>query len=221
MQTDPTQPTTEVSLVQQGALEFVQPVAPGGWICGVDEAGRGPLAGPVVAAAVILDPAKPIEGLRDSKALNARQRTALARQIRESARGWAIAQASVEEIDRLNILQATLLAMRRAVLLLPERPVRALVDGNRSPVLPCEVITLIGGDALEPCISAASILAKTERDAIMLRLHDRYPQYGFDVHKGYPTADHRAALVRLGACDVHRRSFGPVRAVLEVGSNDH
>ena len=202
---------------RQGALDLVQPLAPGGWVCGVDEAGRGPLAGPVVAAAVILDPARPIEGLRDSKALNSRQRAALAQRIRESAQGWAIAEASVEEIDRLNILQATLLAMRRAVLLLPERPARALVDGNRAPVLPCEVITLIRGDALEPCISAASILAKTERDAIMLRLHDRYPQYGFDVHKGYPTAEHRTALLRLGACEVHRRSFGPVRAALAAG----
>lgn len=217
-QTDPSPLPTEVFVTQQGTLDLVAPVALGGWVCGVDEAGRGPLAGPVVAAAVILDPARPIEGLRDSKALNARQRAALALQIRESARGWAIAEASVEEIDRLNILQATLLAMRRAVLMLPERPVRALVDGNRSPVLPCEVITLIGGDALEPCISAASILAKTERDATMQRLHHRYPQYGFDVHKGYPTAEHRAALLRLGACEAHRRSFGPVRAVLAAGS---
>ena len=214
----PLESASQSATGRQGALDLVQPLAPGGWVCGVDEAGRGPLAGPVVAAAVILDPARPIEGLRDSKALNSRQRAALAQRIRESAQGWAIAEASVEEIDRLNILQATLLAMRRAVLLLPERPARALVDGNRAPVLPCEVITLIRGDALEPCISAASILAKTERDAIMLRLHDRYPQYGFDVHKGYPTAEHRTALLRLGACEVHRRSFGPVRAALATGS---
>lgn len=219
MQARPTLQTTDAAAMSQGTLDLVQHVQADAWVCGVDEAGRGPLAGPVVAAAVILDPARPVEGLRDSKALNSRQRTVLAQQIREAARGWAIAEASVEEIDRLNILQATLLAMRRAVLMLPVRPVRALVDGNRPPVLPCEVVTLIGGDAIEPSISAASILAKTERDAIMLTLHERYPQYGFDVHKGYPTADHRAALLRLGACDIHRRSFGPVRAVLGIGPN--
>ncbi|MFN5512049.1 MAG: ribonuclease HII [Burkholderiales bacterium] len=205
---------TEPLPARQGALNLTLSNVDVGWVCGVDEAGRGPLAGPVVAAAVILDPTRPIEGLRDSKALSSRQRAGLAQQIRESARGWAIAEASVDEIDHLNILQATLLAMRRAVLLLPERPVRALIDGNRPPVLPCEVITLVAGDTLEPSISAASILAKTERDAVMLRLHERFPQYGFDVHKGYPTAAHRAALVRHGVSPVHRRSFAPVRRLL-------
>jgi ribonuclease HII len=187
------------------------------WVCGVDEAGRGPLAGPVFAAAVILDPTRPIDGLRDSKKLSAHRRTELAVLIRERAQAWAVAEASVEEIDQLNILQATLLAMRRAVLSLPRLPARVLVDGNRPPVLPCEVIPVVGGDALEACISAASILAKTERDAAMLRLHARHPRYGFDVHKGYPTRAHLEALSRHGPGEMHRRSFAPVRAVLSSG----
>lgn len=195
------------------ALEFCA-LPSAGWVCGVDEAGRGPLAGPVVAAAVVLDPDRPVQGLKDSKALSARQREALALRIREHSLGWAIAQASVEEIDQLNILQATLLAMQRAVLALPRLPDRALVDGNRPPRLPCEVVTIIAGDACEPCISAASILAKTERDALMMRLHASHPQYGFDLHKGYPTREHVRALQEHGPSEHHRRSFAPVRAVL-------
>ena len=182
--------------------------------CGVDEAGRGPLAGPVFAAAVILDPRRPVIGLRDSKQLSARQRDILAARVREQALGWAVAQASVAEIDTLNILRATLLAMRRAVAALPIRPVLALVDGNRAPDLDCPVRTLIRGDSLEPAISAASILAKTARDALMDELHARHPGYGFDRHKGYGSAAHLAALRSLGPCEAHRRSFAPVRAAL-------
>lgn len=183
-------------------------------VCGVDEAGRGPLAGPVFAAAVILDPAQPIDGLRDSKQLSAARREALADTIRERAIGWAVARASVGEIDRLNILRASLLAMRRAVAALPVAPTLARVDGNQPPRLDCGVELIVGGDASEPCISAASILAKTARDAELLRLHARFPDYGFDRHKGYPTADHLARLRALGPCDAHRRSFAPVRALL-------
>lgn len=183
-------------------------------VCGVDEAGRGPLAGPVVAAAVILDPARPIDGLRDSKQLTAGRREALALAIRERALGWAIGRASVDEIDRLNILQATLLAMRRAVAALPVAPTLARVDGNQAPRLACGIEMIVGGDAIEPCISAASILAKTERDAAMLLLHRRHPGYGFDRHKGYPTAEHLALLRQLGPCVAHRRSFAPVRLAL-------
>jgi len=181
-------------------------------VCGVDEAGRGPLAGPVVAAAVVLDPGRPIEGLRDSKRLPAARRDALADAIRERALGWAVAQASVAEIDRLNILQASLLAMRRAVEALPFAPTLARVDGNQSPRLACGVELIVGGDATEPCISAASILAKTERDALMCALHGLHPEYGFDRHKGYPTAEHVVLLRRHGPCGAHRRSFAPVRA---------
>ncbi|MFA7666966.1 MAG: ribonuclease HII [Burkholderiaceae bacterium] len=183
-------------------------------VCGVDEAGRGPLAGPVYAAAVILDPAQPIFGLRDSKALSARRREQLAAAIRRQALGWAVAQASTEEIDRLNILQATMLAMRRAVALLQPAPTLARVDGNRAPELGCAVQTLVGGDALDPAISAASILAKCARDAWIDELHQRYPQYAFDRHKGYPTALHLALLGEHGPCPEHRRSFGPVRRLL-------
>lgn len=186
----------------------------GGDVCGVDEAGRGPLAGPVFAAAVVLDPARPIAGLRDSKRLTAARRVQLAQLIRERAGGWAIAQASVEEIDRLNILRATLLAMQRAVLALPRAPALALVDGNRAPSLACAVRTVIGGDASEPAISAASILAKTARDALMAQLHLLHPAYGFDRHKGYGSAAHLEALRRHGPCAAHRRSFAPVRASL-------
>jgi ribonuclease HII len=180
-------------------------------VCGVDEAGRGPLAGGVFAAAVILDSDRPIIGLRDSKKLSARARVRLSSEIRSRALAWAVASASVEEIDQLNILQASLLAMRRAVQALDPQPTLARVDGNQAPRLACAVQTLVGGDALDPAISAASILAKTERDAHMLTLHDRYPDYGFDRHMGYPTADHLRALEALGATPVHRRSFGPVR----------
>ena len=184
-----------------------------GLICGVDEAGRGPLAGPVTAAAVILNPMRPIDGLRDSKQLSAARRDALAEQIRACALGWAVASASVEEIDALNILQASLLAMRRAVLALPQAPELARVDGNRAPVLPCRIELIVGGDAIDPAISAASILAKTTRDTEMMRLHALYPQYGFDRHKGYGTAEHLAALSRHGASPEHRRSFAPVARV--------
>ncbi len=183
-------------------------------VCGVDEAGRGPLAGPVVAAAVILDPARAIEGLRDSKKLSEARRDSLAQAIREHSLGWAIGQASVAEIDELNILQASLLAMRRAVEALPLAPTLARVDGNQPPRLACGVELIVGGDATEACISAASILAKVERDRLMLSLHSLHPEYGFDRHKGYGTALHLELLKRHGPCSEHRRSFAPVREAL-------
>lgn len=185
-------------------------------ICGVDEAGRGPIAGPVYAAAVILDPAKPIAGLKDSKMLSARRRQVLSERIQADALSWAIAFASVEEIDRLNILQATLIAMQRAVAALPKRPDEAWVDGNRAPKLTVPVRTFVGGDRTHVSISAASILAKTARDAEMLRLHSRYPHYGLDRHKGYPTAAHLAAIEEFGVCEIYRRSFAPVRRVMGI-----
>lgn len=184
------------------------------WIAGVDEVGRGPLAGPVVAAAVVLDPARPIDGLRDSKQLTPRRREALALEIRTAAVCWAIGRAEVEEIDRLNILQATFLAMRRAIGALPRLPARALVDGNQRPDLGCAVEAIVGGDRTIPSISAASIIAKVERDNEMDRLDAEYPGYGLGVHKGYPTAQHLEALRRLGPSAIHRRSFGPVRRLL-------
>jgi len=184
-------------------------------ICGVDEAGRGPLAGPVYAAAVILDPAQPIGGLADSKKLFARTRERLALEIRGKALAFGIAWASVEEIDQINILQATLLAMRRAVEALSVQPSEALIDGNRCPQLQLPARAIVRGDATEPAISAASILAKTARDAEMLRLHEAYPQYALDRHKGYDTAAHRAALKLHGPACFHRRSFAPVRMLLE------
>lgn len=180
-------------------------------VCGVDEAGRGPLAGPVYAAAVVLDPRRPIDGLRDSKALTAAQRVLLAAQIRERALDWSVASASVEEIDALDILQATLMAMSRAVAMLSPMPRLARVDGNRAPALACTVETLVRGDRLDPAISAASILAKTERDALMRELARQFPDYGFEVHKGYPTRDHLLRLERHGPCPHHRQSFAPVR----------
>jgi len=186
-------------------------------IAGVDEAGRGPLAGPVYAAAVILDPAHPITGLADSKKLSPARREVLALAIRERALAYAVARAEVEEIDRINILQASLLAMVRAVLGLSIAPQLVLVDGNRCPIgLPYPLRAIIKGDATEPAISAASILAKVARDAVMLDLDTVWPGYGFARHKGYPTADHLAALARLGPCPEHRRSFAPVRAVLRL-----
>ncbi len=185
-------------------------------VCGVDEAGRGPLAGPVFAAAVILDPLRPIDGLADSKTLSERSRERLSGLIRERALAWAVASSSVEEIDRINILQASLLAMQRAVAGLSVVPALALIDGNRCPVLAMPARAIVKGDASEPAIAAASILAKTARDAEMLRLHALYPQYGLDRHKGYPTAAHLAALRRHGANGIYRRSFGPVRAVLDA-----
>jgi len=183
-------------------------------ICGVDEAGRGPIAGPVDAAAVILDPQQPIAGLKDSKLLAPRRRETLAITIRREARAWAVASATVAEIDQLNILQATLLAMRRAVERLEVVPDEAWIDGDRCPRLACAARAFIGGDRSVPQISAASILAKTARDAEMLRLHGEYPNYGLDRHKGYPTPEHLALLERHGACAIHRRSFAPVRRLL-------
>lgn len=184
-------------------------------ICGVDEAGRGPLCGPVVAAAVILDPARPIAGLADSKKLSEKVRAQLAPLIRERALAWAVAEASVEEIDRLNILHASLLAMRRAVEALPKVPDEVLVDGNRCPPLNLPVRAIVKGDAREPAISAASILAKTARDAAMVALDAEFPHYGLAQHKGYPTAGHLAAIRRYGVAPFYRRSFAPVRAILE------
>lgn len=185
-------------------------------VAGVDEAGRGPLAGPLVAGAVILDPQRPIAGLADSKALSPQRREALDQLIRDQALTWALGWASVEEIDRLNILQATLLAMQRAVAGLRPAPQRVLVDGNRPPRLAQTVQTLVGGDRSTPAISAASILAKVARDGEMLRLDAQYPGYGFARHKGYPTAEHLLGLRQLGVTPVHRRSFGPVRALLGI-----
>lgn len=191
-------------------------IVPAGLVCGIDEAGRGPLAGPVVAAAVILDPARPIVGLNDSKKLSEKKRAALAVAIRERAVACCVAEASVEEIDRLNILQAALLAMQRAVAGLAVRPVSALVDGNRCPRLEIPVEAVVKGDGKIASIAAASILAKTVRDAGMLALHEQYPQYGFASHMGYPTAAHCQALATHGASPVHRRSFGPVARQLEL-----
>ena len=181
-------------------------------ICGVDEAGRGPIAGPVYAAAVILDPARQIRGLADSKVLAAERRDVLAGRIKERAIAWAVACASVAEIDRINILRASLLAMRRAVELLKIAPNQVLVDGTFCPDLPCPARAIVDGDAKHKVISAASILAKTARDAAMRALHERYPQYGFDQHKGYSTPEHLDLLRRHGPCEIHRRSFDPVRA---------
>jgi ribonuclease HII len=186
-----------------------------GLIAGVDEAGRGPLAGPVVAAAVILDELQPIKGLADSKKLGPRTRERLFDEIRAKALCCSIAQASVEEIDALNILQATLLAMRRAVDGLRLRPHKVLVDGDRLPALQMPSEAIVRGDARVKAISAASILAKVQRDRLCAVLHEQHPQYGFDGHKGYPTPAHLAALREHGACPQHRRSFAPVRAVLE------
>jgi ribonuclease HII len=183
-------------------------------VCGVDEAGRGPLAGPVFAAAVILDPRRPIDGLRDSKKLTAERRDELAPQIKQYALAWAIAECSHEEIDAINILNATMLAMKRAVEALQTVPTIALIDGNRSPVMTVRCHPIVEGDDKVHAISAASILAKTARDAALVALHELYPQYGFDQHKGYSTRMHMERLREHGACPVHRRSFAPVRAAL-------
>ena len=180
-------------------------------ICGVDEAGRGPLAGPVVAAAVILDPARPIRGLNDSKVLTAQARETLYERIVERSLAWCVASASVEEIDTLNILHATMLAMRRAVEGLSLVPTLAKIDGNRCPVMPVRSEAVIGGDALVPSISAASIIAKVTRDRMLVDLHQRHPHYGFDAHAGYGTPQHLEALRVHGPCEHHRRSFAPVR----------
>jgi len=186
-----------------------------GLTAGVDEAGRGPLAGPVVAAAVILDDLRPIRGLRDSKTLGPATRARLAAEVRAKALCCSVAEASVEEIDRLNILQATLLAMRRAVEGLRLLPVRVLVDGNRLPLLNVPGEAIVKGDAKVAAISAASIVAKVHRDGLLASLHQLHPAYGFAMHKGYPTPEHLAALRAHGACVAHRRSFAPVRAALE------
>jgi len=189
------------------------------WICGVDEAGRGPLVGAVVAGAVVLDPSNPIEGLRDSKKLTPVKREFLYEQIMEKAKAWGIGQASPVEIDEINILQATMLAMKRAIedltLRLGAWPDKALIDGNRCPELPISAEAIIKGDTKEPAISAASIIAKVTRDRQMQALDRLHPQYGFAQHMGYPTEAHFAALKEFGACDEHRRSFSPVRKVLE------
>jgi ribonuclease HII len=184
-------------------------------LAGVDEAGRGPLAGPVVAAAVILDPGRSIEGLRDSKQLSEKRRETLAAQIRERALAWSLGRAEVEEIDRVNILQASLLAMQRAVAGLGLVPELVLVDGNRCPCVDCPVQAVVKGDSLVPAISAASIIAKVSRDQEMIALDGLYPGYGLAGHKGYPSKLHLEALQRLGVSPIHRRSYAPVRRVLE------
>lgn len=181
---------------------------------GVDEVGRGPLAGPVVAAAVILDPARPVEGLDDSKRLTAARREALAEEIRESALAWCLGRAEVAEIDSLNILRASHLAMQRAVAGLAEHPELVFVDGNLTPAFPMPAVALVGGDALMGAISAAAILAKVARDAEMVALAERYPGYGLEQHKGYATAAHLQALAALGPTPEHRRSFAPVAGSL-------
>ncbi|MEY4143328.1 MAG: hypothetical protein RLZZ173_782 [Pseudomonadota bacterium] len=188
------------------------------WICGVDEAGRGPLVGSVVAGAVVLDPNQPIMGLRDSKKLSPARREKLYAEIMQKARAWGVGQASPGEIDTLNILQATMLAMRRAIEALSERlgewPSKALIDGNRCPILPIASEAIIKGDAKEPAISAASIIAKVTRDHQMQVLHTQYPQYGFNQHMGYPTEAHMQALKQYGPCEEHRRTFAPVRDLI-------
>ena len=186
-----------------------------GLVAGVDEAGRGPLAGPVVAAAVILDDHKPIKGLADSKKLTALRREKLFDEIRAKALCCSVALATVEEIDRLNILQATMLAMQRAVKGLRLKPAKVLVDGNRLPVLDVVAEAIVSGDALVPAISAASILAKVTRDRMLDELHDQHPLYGFDRHKGYGTAQHLAALREHGPLPAHRRSFAPVAQAMQ------
>lgn len=192
-------------------------IEPAGLVAGVDEAGRGPLAGPVVIAAVILDPRRRINGLADSKVLTAARRETLDTRIRARALAYSVVAIEVDDIDRLNIFQATMLGMARAIAALTLRPARALIDGNHVPKnIQCEGRAIVDGDALEPSISAASILAKVARDRLMCELHMRYPDYGFAQHKGYATPEHLAALDRLGPCREHRRSFAPVRRSCEL-----
>ncbi len=186
-------------------------------VAGVDEAGRGPLAGPVVAAAVVLDSARPIAGLTDSKKLSAKRRERFDERIRAEALAFAIARVEAAEIDRINILQASLAAMVRAVAALPIRAQAVRVDGNRAPDFGVPAEALVGGDALDPAISAASILAKVDRDRLLVAMEDEYPGYGFAAHKGYGTRVHLEALTRLGPCPAHRHSFAPVRAAAEQG----
>jgi|SRR5690554_3904105 len=191
-------------------------------VCGADEAGRGPIAGPVVAAAVILDPNQPIEGINDSKKLSEKKRNALSEIIKEKALAWAIAQCDPDEIDQLNILHASMLAMKRAIESLSIVPAKAFIDGNRIPPglsVPAEAI--IGGDAIEQCIGAASILAKVERDRQMLEWHERYPMYEFNKHKAYPTKQHLQLLQQHGVSPIHRKSFRPVKSLLEHPPADH
>ena len=187
-----------------------------GYIAGVDEVGRGPLAGPVVTAAVILDPNRPILGLADSKKLTEKRRAILAAIIKQHALAWAIGRAEPEEIDKLNILQATLLAMKRAVEGLGIQPSHALVDGNQAPNLMCSVTTIIKGDQIEPAIGAASIIAKVSRDKEMILMEEAFPGYGFAKHKGYPTKMHQEALMKVGVTVIHRRSFKPVQLVIQA-----
>jgi ribonuclease HII len=208
----PSKKSSKVDPLKVRQVAFAWDIA--GLIAGVDEAGRGPLAGPVVAAAVILDDLNPIKGLNDSKKLSPKRREKLYDEIRAKALCCSVAQASVEEIDRLNILQATLLAMRRAVEGLRLKPHKVLVDGNRLPVLDVLAEAIVGGDAIVPAISAASILAKVTRDRCCQELDLQYPQYGFAGHKGYGTAVHLAALNAHGACPEHRKTFAPVARVL-------
>ena len=184
------------------------------WVAGVDEAGRGPLAGPVVAAAVILDPLKPIEGLADSKVLSERKRERLYEEIKERALSWSIALATVEEFDNINILQASLLAMSRAVEGLTIQPEQVLVDGNKLPKLSMPALAIVKGDSKVQAISAASILAKVERDRLLLAYHDQYPSYAFNLHKGYGTPQHLEALARLGYLPIHRKTFNPLKTLL-------
>jgi len=187
-------------------------------IAGVDEAGRGPLAGAVIAAAVILDPQRPIDGVTDSKKLTAKKRERLELEIKQHAIAWALGRAEVEEIDEINILQASLLAMSRAVAALSIAPAHVQVDGNQCPSVHCTVEAIVKGDALIPAIGAASILAKVARDRELLVLDEQYPQYGFAQHKGYPTKAHVSALEAHGVSPVHRRTFGPVRRLCDVAT---
>ena len=189
-------------------------------IAGVDEVGRGPLAGPVVAAAVILDPARPVEGLDDSKRLTPRRREQLAAEIRDRALAWALGRSEPDEVDRVNVLQASMLAMQRAVAGLLVAPGHVLVDGNRAPAFTVAATAIVGGDGRVPSIAAASILAKVARDTEMTSLEESWPGYGFARHKGYPSAEHLEALKGLGVTPLHRRSFGPVRALVVVADPD-
>ncbi|HEC17888.1 MAG TPA: ribonuclease HII [Gammaproteobacteria bacterium] len=198
-------------MTTQGTLDFTTGTP---WVAGLDEVGRGPLAGPVVTAAVILDPDRPIAGLADSKALSEKRREALYEEIVVKARAWAVGRAEVHEIDEINILQATLLAMQRAVAGLTLQPDHVLVDGNRCPELPCSAEAIVKGDGKIPAISAASIIAKVSRDREMVLLDAEYPGYGFARHKGYPTLAHMEALRERGVTPIHRRSFAPVRRAL-------